>query len=44
LQRPLLGREGGILALVAGHAAADHGVIDVTPDLVAAVRQYIHAI
>jgi predicted small metal-binding protein len=30
--------EGGILAQVAGHAAADHGVTDVTPELVAAVR------
>jgi predicted small metal-binding protein len=30
--------EGGILAQVAGHAAHDHGVTDVTPELVAAVR------
>ncbi|MFW3169842.1 DUF1059 domain-containing protein [Geodermatophilus sp. CPCC 206100] len=36
--------EGGILALVAGHAAADHGVPDVPPELVAAVRQHIHAV
>jgi predicted small metal-binding protein len=36
--------EGGILAQVAGHAAHDHGVTDVTPELVAAVRQHIHSI
>ncbi|SFL77468.1 DUF1059 domain-containing protein [Geodermatophilus ruber] len=34
--------EGGILAQVAGHAAADHGVTDVTPELVQAVRDHIH--
>jgi predicted small metal-binding protein len=33
--------EGGIFAQVAGHAAADHGVTDITPELVAAVRQNI---
>jgi predicted small metal-binding protein len=36
--------EGGILAQVAGHAADDHGVTDVTPELVAAVRQHIHSV
>jgi predicted small metal-binding protein len=36
--------EAGILSAVAGHAAADHGVTDVTPELVAAVRSHIHAI
>ncbi|MBB3086807.1 DUF1059 domain-containing protein [Geodermatophilus sabuli] len=35
--------EGGILSAVAGHAAADHGVTDVTPELVAAVRSHIRA-
>ena len=34
--------ENGIFAQVAGHAAADHGVTDITPELVAAVRQHIH--
>jgi predicted small metal-binding protein len=33
--------EGGILAQVAGHAAADHGVTDITPELIQAVRQAI---
>ena len=33
--------EGGILAQVAGHAAADHGVTDITPELVQAVRARI---
>jgi predicted small metal-binding protein len=33
--------EGGILAQVAGHAAADHGVTEITPELVQAVRQAI---
>ena len=33
--------EGGILAQVAGHAAADHGVTDITLELVQAVRQAI---
>jgi predicted small metal-binding protein len=36
--------EGGILAAVGGHAAAEHGVTDVTPELVAAVRSHIHAV
>ena len=31
----------GILAQVAGHAAADHGVTDITPELVAALRARI---
>jgi predicted small metal-binding protein len=33
--------EGGILAQVAGHASADHGVTDITPELVQAVRDRI---
>ena len=33
--------EGGILSQVAAHAAADHGLTDVTPELVAAVRAAI---
>lgn len=33
--------DDGILALVAGHAAADHGLTDVGPELVAAVRARI---
>ena len=33
--------EGGIFAQVAGHAAADHGVTDITPELVQAVRAHI---
>ena len=33
--------EDGIFAQVAGHAAADHGVTDITPELVQAVRDRI---
>ena len=33
--------ENGILEQVAGHAAHDHGVPDVTPELVQAVRDRI---
>ena len=33
--------EGGIFAQVAAHAAADHGVTDITPELVQAVRDRI---
>ncbi len=33
--------EEGIFAQVSRHAAADHGVTDVTPELVAAVRAHI---
>jgi len=33
--------EGGIFAQVAAHAAADHGVTDITPELVQAVRARI---
>ena len=33
--------EDGIFSQVAGHAAADHGVIDITPELVQAVRDRI---
>jgi predicted small metal-binding protein len=33
--------ENGIFAQVAGHAAAQHGVTDVTPELVQAVRERI---
>ena len=33
--------EDGILGLVAGHASADHGIRDVTPELVQAVRDRI---
>ncbi len=33
--------EGGIVAQVADHAAADHGVTDVTLELVQAVRKAI---
>ncbi len=33
--------EGGMPAQVAGHAAADHGVTDITPELVQAVRNRI---
>ena len=36
--------EDGIFAQVAGHAAADHGVTDVTPELVAAVRSRIQSV
>ncbi|RFU21360.1 DUF1059 domain-containing protein [Geodermatophilus marinus] len=34
----------GILAQVAGHARDDHGVTEVGPDLVAAVRAHIHPV
>jgi predicted small metal-binding protein len=33
--------DDGILAQVAGHAAHDHGIHDVTPELVQAVRDRI---
>jgi predicted small metal-binding protein len=33
--------EAGIFAQVAGHAAADHGVSDIPPELVQAVRDRI---
>ncbi|MGX5653612.1 DUF1059 domain-containing protein [Geodermatophilus nigrescens] len=33
--------ESGILAQVAGHAAADHGLADVPPALVEQVRAHI---
>jgi predicted small metal-binding protein len=33
--------EGDIFAQVAGHAAADHGVTDITPELIQAVRAAI---
>ncbi len=33
--------EEGIVAQVAGHAAADHGVPDMTPELVQAVHDRI---
>ncbi len=33
--------EAGIFTQVAGHAAADHGVTDITPELVQAVRAHI---
>jgi predicted small metal-binding protein len=33
--------ENGIFAQVAGHAVADHGVTDITPELVQAVRDSI---
>ena len=36
--------EGGIFAQVTGHAAADHGVTDITPELVQAVRDRIGSI
>ncbi len=36
--------EGGILAQVADHAAADHGVTDVGPELVQAVRDRIRTV
>ena len=35
--------EDGILSQVAGHAAADHGVTDITPQLVQAVRAHIRS-
>ena len=34
--------ESGILSQVASHAAADHGLTSVSPELVAAVRAHIH--
>ena len=34
--------DDGIFGQVAGHAAADHGVTDITPELVQAVRSHIH--
>jgi predicted small metal-binding protein len=33
--------EGGIFGLVAAHAVADHGLHEITPDLVAAVHAAI---
>ena len=33
--------EDGILGHVASHAAADHGIRDITPELVQAVRAHI---
>ena len=36
--------EAGIFAQVTGHAAADHGVTDITPELVQAVRDRIVAV
>ena len=36
--------EAGIFAQVTGHAAADHGVTDITPELVRAVRDRITSI
>ncbi|MGY1805762.1 DUF1059 domain-containing protein [Blastococcus sp. SYSU D00669] len=36
--------DAGILSQVAGHAAHDHGVTDVTPELVQAVRDRIIAV
>ncbi len=33
--------EDGIFSQVAGHAAADHGIRDITPELVRAVRDRI---
>ena len=36
--------EGDIFAQVAGHAADEHGVTDITPELVQAVRDRIVAI
>ena len=36
--------EGDIFAQVAGHAAADHGITDVTPEVVQAVRASIATI
>ena len=34
--------EPGILSQVAAHAAADHGLTEVSADLVATVRAHIH--
>jgi predicted small metal-binding protein len=36
--------EDGIFTQVAGHAAAEHGVTDITPELVRAVRERIVSI
>ncbi len=36
--------EDGIFGQVARHAAADHGITDVTPELVRAVRDHIVAV
>ena len=36
--------QDGIFGQVAGHAAADHGVTDITPELVQAVRAHIVAV
>lgn len=36
--------EHGIFGQVAGHAAADHAVTDITPELVHAVRDRIRTI
>jgi len=38
------GEEGQILAAVAGHARRDHGLTDVSPELVNAVRRNIHTV
>jgi predicted small metal-binding protein len=35
--------DGGILDQVGAHAAADHGLTDIGPELVAAVRAHIRA-
>lgn len=35
--------ENGILSAVAAHARVDHGLVHVSPDLVAAVRRSITA-
>jgi len=35
--------EDGIFAQVAGHATTDHGVPEITPELVQAVRSHIVA-
>ncbi|NEM05827.1 DUF1059 domain-containing protein [Geodermatophilus normandii] len=37
------GDDAGIFGQVAGHAAADHGLTDVGPDLVATVCAHIRA-
>jgi predicted small metal-binding protein len=36
--------EGDIFAQVAGHASADHGITDITPEVVQAVRASIQTI
>ena len=36
--------EGDIFAQVAGHAAVDHGITDITPEVVQAVRASILSI